>query len=166
MKTPPIEIVIADPAWKKLGKPFIARIREVSALALKQTKLSSSSRAKVAQAPGMTILFAGDEKVRDLNVTFRGQDKPTNVLAFPAGAPDYLGDIAIAHGVTAAEAKAGKKPLSDHAAHLALHGALHLLGYDHGTAREAKVMESLETKLLAELGIADPYARDRKAAKR
>jgi len=113
----------------------------------------------------MTILLTNNIKLRALNATFRGKDKPTNVLAFPDGTPGYLGDIAIAHGVAAAEAKREKKRLIDHAAHLAIHGTLHLLGYDHETAREAKVMETLETRLLAELGIADPYARG-KATKR
>jgi probable rRNA maturation factor len=111
----------------------------------------------------MTILLTGAERLRVLNAQFRAKDKPTNVLAFPSDTPGYLGDIAIAHGVAAAEAKRKKKRLTDHAAHLAIHGTLHLLGYDHVRVREAKTMEGLETRLLAKLGIADPYAR---AAKR
>jgi probable rRNA maturation factor len=187
-----IEIVIEDPAWRKLGKAFFACIEEASRLALKQKKLSSPAsakrsfargkgtqvvesvrtskprspslmRAKGAHSPGMTILFSNDARVRSLNATFRGKDKPTNVLSFPSDTPGYLGDIAIAHGVAAAEAKRGKKRLIDHAAHLTIHGILHLLGYDHAAAREAKAMEALETGLLARLGIADPHAR---AAKR
>jgi probable rRNA maturation factor len=157
MKKPsvPIEIVIEDAAWKKLGNGLRARIEEASLLALKQKR---SSR-------GMTILLTGDAKLRELNATFRGKDKPTNVLAFPSDAPDYLGDIAIAHGVAAVEAKREKKRLIDHAVHLTIHGTLHLLGYDHLRSREAQIMEALETRLLARLDIADPYGRA-KAAKR
>ena len=95
-----------------------------------------------------------------LNRDFRGKDKPTNVLSFPAPAnPEgHLGDIAIAYGVTAREAETAGKSLADHATHLAVHGVLHLLGYDHETDAEAEVMEPLEDAILAELGIADPYA--------
>jgi len=189
MKRPasPIEIAIEDPAWRKLGRPFRERIEEAAELALKQKSLSSPASRAVARrgkgtqvstsrrvsppgspslarsfasrSPGMTILLTSDARLRELNATFRGQDKPTNVLAFPAGEPGYLGDIAIAHGVAAKEAKAARKRLIDHAAHLVVHGALHLLGYDHVRVREAKVMEALETSLLANLGIADPYAK-------
>lgn len=106
---------------------------------------------------GLTILLATDRRVQTLNRDFRGKDKPTNVLSFPSHAGDYLGDIAIAYGVTAKEAKAEGKTLIDHTTHLAVHGVLHLLGYDHVTARQAKTMESLEVRILKTLGIADPY---------
>jgi probable rRNA maturation factor len=189
-----IEISTEDPAWRKLGKPFLAFMEEASQLALKHKDLSSPAsakrsfargkgtqvvksvmssrpgspslmRAKGAHSPGMTILFTNDAHIRALNAEFRGKGKPTNVLAFPSDTPGYLGDIAIAYGVAAAEARLRKKRLIDHAAHLTIHGTLHLLGYDHATAREAKAMEALEIRLLAKLGIADPYARA-KAAKR
>ena len=75
------------------------------------------------------------------------------------GARAYLGDIAIAYGVTVKEAGSAGKSLIDHATHLAVHGVLHLLGFDHGTARQAKIMEPLETKILEVLNIADPYGR-------
>jgi probable rRNA maturation factor len=190
---PRVEILVDDPKWRKLGKPFLARMEEASKLARKQKDLSSTAsvrsargkgtqvvksvlssrpgppslmRAKGAHSPGMTILFTDDGHLRALNAQFRGKDKPTNVLAFRAGTPGYLGDIAIAYGRAAAEARREKKRLIDHAAHLVLHGTLHLLGYDHHTAREAKVMETLETRVLAELGIADPYARAKKTTKR
>ena len=107
----------------------------------------------------MTILLTSDATVRSLNVQFRGKDKATDVLAFPACEPGYLGDVAIAYGVAAAEARGARKRLIDHVTHLALHGTLHLLGYDHSRAREARIMEALETALLARLNIADPHAR-------
>jgi probable rRNA maturation factor len=75
-----------------------------------------------------------------------------------AAAPGYAGDIAIAHGVTNAEAKAAGKKFADHATHLVVHGVLHLAGYDHERPKDAKVMEPLEVKILKRLGIADPYA--------
>jgi probable rRNA maturation factor len=81
----------------------------------------------------------------------------TNVLSFPAAIEGYLGDVAIAYGVTAKEAKASGKAVADHALHLAVHGVLHLLGYDHTSARQAKVMEPMETRILKTLNIADPY---------
>ena len=104
-----------------------------------------------------TILLTSDKALRALNRAFRGKDKPTNVLSFPSGG-EYAGDIAIAHGVTACEAKAAGKRFADHAAHLAVHGVLHLAGHDHVRPKDAKVMEPLEVKILALLGIADPYA--------
>lgn len=107
----------------------------------------------------LTILLSDDSKLRTLNVSFRGKDGPTNVLSFPARQRDYLGDVAIAYGITAREAREQGKLFADHAIHLAVHGVLHLLGYDHETARDARVMEPLEKAILGELGIADPYAR-------
>jgi probable rRNA maturation factor len=122
-------------------------------------------------APALTILLSNDRKLRALNASFRKQDKPTNVLSFPSPGPadSYRGDVALAYGVVAREARAQKKKFSDHAAHLAIHGTLHLLGFDHEKASDAKDMETLETELLAALGITDPYAprpltRPRKAA--
>jgi probable rRNA maturation factor len=118
--------------------------------------------AKVA-APNtgdtITILLTDDDTVRDLNARFRGKDAPTNVLAFPSvpGA-GHLGDIALAHGVCAREAAEQGKTLADHLRHLVVHGVLHLSGHDHETDDEAGVMEALERRLLARLGVDDPYA--------
>ena len=83
-------------------------------------------------------------------------------MSFP-GSDDYAGDIAIAYGVTAGEAKATNKTFVDHASHLVVHGVLHLAGYDHERPKDAKVMEPLEVKILKRLGIADPYAAPDKA---
>jgi probable rRNA maturation factor len=109
---------------------------------------------------GLTLLLSDDSHLKELNALFRGKEKPTNVLSFPAqeSAAHYLGDVAIALGVVTREAKAAKKSPADHTLHLAVHGTLHLLGYDHMKPREAARMERLEAQILAEFGIADPYA--------
>ena len=96
--------------------------------------------------------------MRALNASFRGKDKVTNVLSFSAADdPSSLGDIAMAYGLVKREARAQGKNFADHAAHLAMHGTLHLLGWDHEKAKDARRMEAVETQLLAGLGIADPY---------
>jgi probable rRNA maturation factor len=104
-----------------------------------------------------TILLADDVTLKKFNRDFRGKNKPTNVLSFPSNAPGYAGDIALAYGVTKAEATKAKKTFADHATHLVVHGVLHLAGHDHVTDRDAAKMEPLETKILAKLGVPDPY---------
>ncbi len=110
----------------------------------------------------LTVLLTDDEAVRDLNSRFRSKDAPTNVLSFPAPqtAHPHLGDIALAHGVCAAEAAAQGKRLADHLSHLVVHGVLHLLGYDHQADAPAEAMEAMERHILADLGVADPYRPD------
>ena len=112
-------------------------------------------------------MLADDRHVQDLNLQWRGQDKATNVLSFPAprrdgdedeGATVMLGDIVIAYETLAREAEFEKKPLLNHLAHLTVHGFLHLLGYEHDTEDEAEDMERLEARILENLGIPDPYA--------
>ena len=116
----------------------------------------------------IAVVLADDAEVRGLNADWRGQDKPTNVLSFPAMEPDdvtrqppempvLLGDVVLAFETCAREAGEQGKSLGHHLAHLVVHGTLHLLGYDHETDEEAGVMEPLETHVLAGLGIADPY---------
>jgi probable rRNA maturation factor len=112
----------------------------------------------------VTVLLADDAKLMQLNGTFRGRNTPTNVLSFPSAEPGYAGDIAIAYETVAREAEAQGKGFAAHASHLALHGTLHLLGYDHETGPEAEEMEELERQALKRLGIADPYAAPGKAA--
>jgi probable rRNA maturation factor len=141
-----IELVIADRNWRKPGLAAGLKRAAVAALGAKRTGAS------------LTLLLTDDARLKELNRTFRGKNKPTNVLSFPAATKGYLGDVALAYGVTAREARAAGKPLSDHAAHLTVHGVLHLLGYDHQTAREAASMEPLEVRILDKLGISDPYA--------
>ncbi|MQT12694.1 rRNA maturation RNase YbeY [Rhizobiales bacterium Sp-1] len=114
-------------------------------------------------ASELTVAFADDARVRELNRDFRAKDKPTNVLSFPAPAmpgegPVFLGDVVLARETVAREAEIDGKPLDHHIRHLVVHGFLHLLGYDHEDDEEAEVMEGLETRILAHLGIADPYA--------
>jgi probable rRNA maturation factor len=117
-----------------------------------------------------SLLFADDAEVRQLNAEWRGKDKPTNVLSFPMlkreelltlppeGPPELLGDIALALETCIREAAEKGISLDHHAAHLIVHGLLHLAGYDHETGPEdAAIMEALEIKALALLGIADPY---------
>lgn len=111
----------------------------------------------------ISIVLADDAFVRELNRNWRKIDKPTNVLSFPSDdtecqGPRLLGDVVLAYETVAREALASGTPILDHAAHLIIHGTLHLLGFDHENEQEAGEMEALETRLLARLGIADPYA--------
>jgi probable rRNA maturation factor len=108
------------------------------------------------------VLVANDRRVRELNRQWRKIDKATNVLSFaypaqPAGASRYIGDLAISYETAAREAAAENKSISDHVAHLAVHGFLHLLGYDHEAEADAERMEQAERSILAQIGIADPY---------
>lgn len=132
--------------------------------------------ADAARAVELSVLLTSDDEVRNLNAEWRGKDKPTNVLSFPQAEPDalaavalpgpelLLGDIVLAHGTCAAEAAEKSVTLQAHAAHLLVHGTLHLLGYDHGEDEAAEDMESRETRALARLGYADPYAAPGAAA--
>ena len=131
----------------------------------------SAVHAAVAHSrhPGLSdsevsVKFTSDEEVRALNAAWRGKDKATNVLSFPmadAGeiaSAQMLGDIVLAHGVCAAEAAVKSVAIETHAAHLVVHGALHLLGYDHETSDgDAEEMEEIERRALSSIGIADPY---------
>lgn len=116
----------------------------------------------------VTIRIVGAAESRRLNRTWRGKDKPTNVLSFPAAplpvprghaqeTPE-LGDLAICAPIVAREARAQGKPAQAHWAHMVVHGVLHLLGYDHEIDRDAAQMEAREVKILAQLGYANPYA--------
>ena len=120
----------------------------------------------------VSVKFTDDSEVRALNAAYRSKDKPTNVLSFPMVEADLLdtlaeagegelllGDVVLAHGVCAAEAADKGVSVEAHAAHLVVHGTLHLLGYDHETGEaDAEAMEAVERDALAALGIFDPYA--------
>ncbi|HRH79262.1 MAG TPA: rRNA maturation RNase YbeY [Cellvibrionaceae bacterium] len=110
----------------------------------------------------ITLRVVDEAESQSLNRDYRGKDYPTNVLSFPADVPaelniPLLGDLVICAPVVAREACEQGKPLAAHWAHLCIHGALHLLGYDHQTDEEAEAMEAIETKLIMGLGFADPY---------
>jgi probable rRNA maturation factor len=114
----------------------------------------------------LAVMLTDDAGIRTLNSNWRGIDKPTNVLSFPAlqpsggadDAPRMLGDIAIAYQTTRREADDEHKPFDHHLSHLAVHGFLHLIGFDHENDADAETMEALEREVLAQLGIPDPYA--------
>ncbi len=122
---------------------------------------------RLGEAAAACVAFSNDRDVQELNKRYRSKDKPTNVLSFPApplppgmadaGEPRHLGDIVLAAETVAAEARDLGISLADHVQHLVMHGVLHLLGHDHETDTEAEAMEALETRLLATLGVADPY---------
>lgn len=122
--------------------------------------------APVKPLPGaeLSLLLTDDKRIRIVNRDWRGLDKATNVLSFPAAPPEriasspVIGDIVIALETVVREAEAEEKSFGDHLSHLVIHGLLHLLGEDHETEAEAQRMEALETAALARLGIADPYA--------
>ena len=141
-----ITLLVEDPNWR-VHRGLQARLKQAAEAARRAARLKG----------GFCVLLADNRTLRRLNRDFRGKDKPTNVLSFP-GTGDHAGDIAVAHGVTKAEAKMAGKKFADHATHLVVHGVLHLAGYDHERLKDAKVMESLEVKILKRLGVADPYA--------
>jgi probable rRNA maturation factor len=154
---PIIDIVVESPIWKA----------QRSAKAVLRRALAAAAAALPETAGELTIVLTDDAAIRALNCTWRGKDEPTNVLSFPPpsspsrGTPPLLGDIVIAYETTAREALAEHKPFRHHLAHLAVHGFLHLAGYDHEADEQAKAMESLEIDVLARLKVPNPYiARD------
>lgn len=150
---PDIDILIEAEGWESI--PEIEAVVERAAKAALQG-------AVIAPDATLSVLLADNATVQGLNAQFRGKDKPTNVLSFPA-APmpgqdeQVLGDIALAFETCRAEAHDEGKRLADHVTHLVIHGVLHLLGYDHETDADAEAMESRETALLAGFGIDNPY---------
>jgi probable rRNA maturation factor len=150
---PAIDLRIADPRWETLG--------DLEALA---ARVLARAAQEAGEAGEMAILLTDDAEMHTLNKQWRGIDKPTDVLSFPShdpeipGQPQYLGDIAVGYETALRDAEAMGRPFEAHAAHLLIHGFLHLVGYDHIEPEDAKVMEPLETKILAGLGWPDPYA--------
>ena len=136
-----------------------------SADAIGQWVERAVSTAAAGSDAEVSVRIVDEDEMQTLNRDYRDQDKPTNVLSFPAGGVDGLppgvtpplGDIVVCAAVVAREAEEQGKTLNDHWGHMLVHGALHLLGHDHMTTSEASAMESLERKILAGLGIADPY---------
>jgi probable rRNA maturation factor len=146
LKEGAISLLVEEASW-----------RSHRGLLPKLTRAAEAARRAAKLKGRLTILLADDARLKTLNHDFRGKNKPTNVLAFPARESGYAGDIALAHGVISKEALAGKKRFADHASHLVVHGVLHLAGHDHEEARAAEVMERLETVILARLGVSDPH---------
>ena len=114
----------------------------------------------------MTVRIVDEAESHELNLTYRGKDRPTNVLSFPFECPDevelpLLGDLVICRQVVEREASEQEKPLMAHWAHMVVHGSLHLLGYDHIEDDEAEEMESLETQIMQGLGFDDPYLAEK-----
>ena len=148
-----IDLRIADARWRELGDcdHFAAHVLGMAAV-------------RQGEAGEVAILLTDDAEMRALNKQWRGLDKATDVLSFPGegpeipGQPQYLGDIAVGYETARRDADAMRRPFEAHMAHLLIHGFLHLLGYDHIEAEDAKVMEPLEAELLAGLGWPDPYA--------
>ena len=157
LATPAIEILVESGRWsgRRGVEPLLRRAIAGASTALPAKAARSTSGAELA------IVLTNDSAIRELNRTWRGKDEPTNVLAFPtdpqASPHRLLGDVVIAYETLAREAKTERKPFDHHLAHLAVHGFLHLCGYDHETDRQAAAMERLETAILARLGIPDPY---------
>jgi probable rRNA maturation factor len=145
-----IEVEVEDAAWTAVLPAIAATVER-------------AGRAALGTVEGdLVVLLTDDASIQDLNARFRDRDRPTNVLSFPAAesAFPHLGDLVLAFGVCAAEAEAQGKTLTDHLAHLTVHGVLHLLGRDHEDEAEAEAMEAEERVILASLGVADPYRAD------
>jgi probable rRNA maturation factor len=141
-----VNVVLLDPGWRK-SLPGVER------LVRKAARAATANRKR-----SLTVALADDRRVRALNARDRKKDKPTNVLSYPSGERGYLGDVVLARQTVWREAKSQGKTPADHVAHLVVHGTLHLLGYDHETGdADAERMEALERRILAKLGIADPY---------
>jgi probable rRNA maturation factor len=167
-----IDVAVRCVGWSQ-ASPRVERLADEAARLALADGVAASGCIPVAPLE-LGITLAGADEQRQLNRDYRGQDVPTNVLAFPAweagartpaDAPVLLGDVVLAFETVASEAAAQRKSLDDHLRHLVVHGVLHLLGFDHLTTTEAIVMERLETSILAKLGIADPYRAPARSAK-
>jgi len=172
---PLVEVIVASPQWRR--HPRAASLVRQAIRVAASTKSASTKSASTPHAE-LAIVLTDDSAIRALNDKWLKRDAPTNVLSFPAkrtslpppargkrgergkriaNAPRQLGDIVIAFETTAREAAAEGKTFGHHLVHLAVHGFLHLLGYDHATDRDAKKMERLEIDILARLHVPDPY---------
>lgn len=150
-----LDIVVLSPLWEKIAAQSIAR-----------GAVMACRRATGAEHQGeVTLALCDDSEIRTHNRSWRGIDKPTNVLSFPtAEGPmraGHLGDILVAFETVAREAAEEGKTIQDHFAHLVVHGFLHLVGYDHVEEADAELMENAERDILATLGVADPYRAER-----
>jgi probable rRNA maturation factor len=157
---PITEVLVVADCWR--SEPGAETVIQRAIAAAAETVEADVSQAELA------VMLTDDAGIRTLNSNWRGIDKPTNVLSFPAlqptgrsgpdAAPRMLGDIAIAYQTARMEADDEQKPFEHHLSHLAVHGFLHLIGYDHEKDDDAETMETLEAEILAQLGIPDPFA--------
>jgi probable rRNA maturation factor len=163
-----LEVAVeADAEWDSSGG-WDRLVRRAAEAAIAESAFPQLGRSQ--RAVELSVRLTGDEAVRALNREWRGKDRPTNVLSFPMAEADeladassdgpelMLGDIVLARGVCLAEAADKGISVEDHAAHLIVHGTLHLLGLDHGNDAQAGDMEAREVRALAALGLGDPYA--------
>jgi len=166
---PLVDIVIEDDRWDAFG---------LEALADRALHAALSELGLAAEGFTLCLMGCDDARILELNGDFRGKAKPTNVLSWPseeraaegagdmpllpspgpADDPEHLGDIAISYDTCAAEAAEAGKPMADHVTHLVVHGFLHLLGFDHIRDADATLMEASEVRILARLGLCDPYS--------
>ncbi|MEM7290831.1 MAG: rRNA maturation RNase YbeY [Pseudomonadota bacterium] len=151
MRLPIIEVSFAEDVPERLPEIEAIAATAVRA-AMERTSFAIDANSE------LSLHFCGDETIEALNKRWRGKNSPTNVLSFP-NQPDgpLLGDIIVSLDTVKREATLENKSVNDHLTHLVVHGFLHLFGYDHDHENEAHKMESLETEILKELGIADPY---------
>ena len=152
---PSIDVIIESPSWERIGN-----LEQTAEDAIHAVLVETDT--KILPQAEVSLLFCDDATIKKLNKTWRGKNQATNVLSFPSpGRVDrrmMIGDIAIAFETTQAEALAEGKALQAHVIHLIVHGFLHLLGHDHEQAAEAEMMENVERRVLARLGVADPFA--------
>jgi probable rRNA maturation factor len=162
-----IEVAIVSPGWRRAVAAPAALCRRAARAALDKGAAPGGRRARAAE---LSLVLGDDALLRRLNRDFRGKDKPTNVLAFPAGVAGgddadgaangerrLLGDVVVSLETARAEAARERKPLAHHLSHLVVHGTLHLLGYDHERQADALRMERLEVAVLRRLGLKNPY---------
>ena len=156
-----LEVIVRSALWQKRR----------NAKSVVKKAVQAAAKAASTRSAELAIVLANDSTIQALNRDWRGKNQPTNVLSFPAAPSEhgrrnrgksperspYIGDIVIAYQTTAREAVAEGKRFDHHLAHLAIHGFLHLLGYDHENDRDAEKMESLERRILGRLAVPDPY---------
>lgn len=158
---PPVEVMIEDERWEAVG---------LEALADEAVRAVLTAVGRDPECHEISLLACDDARIAELNAAFRGKAVATNVLSWPSfsgvvpepesggtGEALFLGDLALAYETCAAEAAAGGRPFEAHLRHLVVHGVLHLLGHDHESDAEAEEMEALEAKILARMGVPDPY---------
>lgn len=157
-----IQISVEEGGWPSEDElqPLAERVLEAAAGHLK----THAKQKFPKMATELSLVFTDDESIRAINAEWRQKDKATNVLSFPAFPitpgkmpGPMLGDIIIARETVEREAAELEKPFDNHLTHLMVHGFLHLFGYDHMNNAEAEIMEGLETRILADLGLSDPY---------